>query len=307
VTPVGEHAVLTSAIDPDFRDNNRPALAQTFEQVGGSEPVTVVVNHLKSKGSDCNALGDPDLGDGAGNCNITRTLAATALAKWLATDPTGQGADGRELIIGDLNSYDKEDPIDALTGAGFTDQLFAFQGENAYSYVFDGQLGYLDYALAGSGLAEDVTGAEVWRINADEPSLIDYDMDFKQPAQDALFAPDPYRSSDHDPVVVGLDLTLPDTTPPTITATADPALLFPPNDKPRTVTIAVDAVDESGDVTVELISTTASGNKKAAIQTLTDTTFSVTAAVHSVYTITYQATDAAGNTSTATAVVRVGR
>jgi predicted extracellular nuclease len=303
VEPLGDEAVLDSSIDPDFADNNRPALAQTFEQVGGSESVTVVVNHLKSKGSAC--AGDPDLGDGAGNCNITRTKAAAALAKWLATDPTGQGA-GRELIIGDLNSYDKEDPIDALRTAGYTDLLLEFQGENAYSYVFDGQLGYLDYALAGTDLVEDVTGAQVWLINADEPSLIDYDMDFKQPAQDALWAPDPYRSSDHDPVVVGLELTPPDTTPPTITATADPALVFPPNGKPRAVTITVDAADESGDVTVELIETTATGNKKARITEISDTSFTVIAAVGSVYTFTYEATDAAGNTATATAEVRVG-
>lgn len=303
VTPIGDEAVLDSSIDPDFADNNRPALAQTFEQVGGSESVTVVVNHLKSKGSAC--AGDPDLGDGAGNCNITRTKAAAALATWLATDPTDQGA-GRELIIGDLNSYDKEDPIDALVAAGFTDLLFEFQGENAYSYVFDGQLGYLDYALAGTDLVEDVTGATVWRINADEPSLLDYDMDFKQPAQDALWAPDPYRSSDHDPVVVGLELTPPDTTPPTITATADPAWIFPPNGKPRTVTVTIDAADESGDVTVELIGTTATGNKKAGITEVSDTSFTVIAAVRSVYTFTYEATDAAGNTATATAEVRVG-
>ena len=73
------------------------------------------MNHLKSKGSDCNAVGDPDTGDGSGNCNVTRTQAAEALADWLAGDPTGQGA-GNELIIGDLNSYDKEDPIVALAG-----------------------------------------------------------------------------------------------------------------------------------------------------------------------------------------------
>ncbi len=305
VVPQGDFAILTSAIDPDFRDNNRPALAQTFAQVGGGEAVTVVVNHLKSKGSNCDALGDPDLGDGAGNCNVTRTLAANALARWLATDPTGQGA-GRELIIGDLNSYDKEDPIDALRAAGYTDLVFEFQGENAYSYVFDGQLGYLDYALAGTDLTEDVTGAEVWRINADETSLIDYDMTFKQPAQDALFAPDPFRSSDHDPVVVGLDLTPPDTTPPTITATADPSLIFPPNGKDRLVTITVDAADDSGEVSVELVSATAAGNKKAAVETITDTTFSVKAVVKATYTFTYEATDAAGNTTTATTVVRVG-
>ena len=144
-----------------------------------------MVNHLKSKGSDCNDVGDPDTGDGAGNCNLTRTAAAEALVDWLATDPTGSGDDD-VLLIGDLNSYDKEDPIDALLAGGYTDLVHAFQGEFAYSYVFDGQIGYLDHALASEGLADEVTGATVWHINADEPDILDYDMTFKQPAQDAL-------------------------------------------------------------------------------------------------------------------------
>ena len=80
---------------------------------------TVAVNHLKSKGSDCNAIGDPDTGDGAGNCNLTRKAAAEALVDWLATDPTGSG-DEDFLIIGDLNSYDKEDPIDAILAGADT-------------------------------------------------------------------------------------------------------------------------------------------------------------------------------------------
>lgn len=307
VQPQGAFATLTSAVDPRFLDINRPALAQTFAQVGGSEPVTVVVNHLKSKGSDCNALGDPDLGDGAGNCNITRTQAAIALAEWLAKDPTGQGA-GRELVIGDLNSYDKEDPIDALRAAGYTDLVHEFQGENAYSYVFDGQLGYLDYALAGTELAEDVTGAAHWLINADEPPILDYNVEFKSAGQIAeWFADDPYRSSDHDPVVVGLDLTLPDTTPPTLEVSADPAKLWPPNGKMRTVQIDVTAADDLGDVRVELVSATAGGHRNAAVQRIDDTTFRVVAANRAVYTFTYRATDAAGNATTETVRVSVTR
>jgi hypothetical protein len=85
--------------------------------------------------------------------------------------------------------------------------VFDFLGEDAYSYVFDGQIGYLDYQLANSTLVPQVTGTTVWHINADEPDLIDYDTSFKQPAQDAIYAPDAYRSSDHDPVIVGLALT----------------------------------------------------------------------------------------------------
>lgn len=206
VTPWGGYAVLTEFVDPRFLDDyNRPVLAQSFVDHSTGGIFTVAVNHLKSKGSDCNAIGDPDLGDGAGNCNLTRKAAAEALVDWLATDPTGSG-DTDALIIGDLNSYDKEDPIDVLLAGGYTDLVYKYEGEYAYSYVFDGQTGYLDHALANASLLGQVTGATAWHINADEADLIDYDMSFKLDAQDALWAPDPYRSSDHDPVIVGLNL-----------------------------------------------------------------------------------------------------
>jgi predicted extracellular nuclease len=205
VAPVGSHAILDSTVDPRFIDTkSRPVLAQTFEEIATGGRFTVAVNHLKSKGSDCNDVGDPDTGDGSGNCNGTRTLAAEALVDWLATDPTGSG-DPDSLIIGDLNSYDKEDPIDAIIAAGYTDLVAQYLGEHAYSFVFDGQVGYLDHALASASLAPQVTGVAEWHINADEPSLLDYDMSFKQPAQEALFEPNAYRSADHDPVIVGLD------------------------------------------------------------------------------------------------------
>ncbi len=204
VTPLGDYAILDSSVDPLFDTRNRPVLAQTFQEVSGTGIFTVAVNHLKSKGSDC-GVADPDEGDGAGNCNLTRKAAAEALVRWLALDPTGSG-DEDFLIIGDLNSHQKEDPIDALLAGGYTDLLAQYVGESAYTYRFDGQLGYLDYALAGSGLLDQVTGATVWHINADEPDLLDYDMTYKATAQDALYEPNAYRASDHDAILVGLDL-----------------------------------------------------------------------------------------------------
>ena len=102
----------TSAVDPRFIDTkSRPSLAQTFEVNATGARFTVVVNHFKSKGSDCLDVGDPDLGDGQGNCSQTRRAAAEALVDWLATDPTGSG-DPDFIIMGDLNSYAQEDTID---------------------------------------------------------------------------------------------------------------------------------------------------------------------------------------------------
>ena len=213
VTPVGAHQTLDSTDDPRFIDTkSRPALAQTFEVNDTGARFTVVVNHLKSKGSDCNDVGDPDLLDGQGNCSQTRLKAAQALVDWLATDPTGSG-DPDVLIMGDLNSYAKEQAIDAIllgaddtaaTDDDFSNLIAAYQGQFAYSYTFDGQAGYLDHALANASILAQVQGAADWHINSDEPDILDYDTSFKPPAQEALYEPNQYRTSDHDPVIVGL-------------------------------------------------------------------------------------------------------
>ncbi|MCB8939609.1 MAG: ExeM/NucH family extracellular endonuclease [Ardenticatenaceae bacterium] len=227
VTPSGAAQILDSSDDPLFLDTkNRPALAQTFSQNGTGEKFTIVVNHFKSKGSACTDVSDPDTGDGQGNCNITRTNAATALVNWLATDPTGSN-DSDFLIVGDLNSYAMEDPIAAITGAGYTDLGNSLP--NAYSYVFEGQAGTLDYALASPSLTAQVNSVTEWHINSDEPRALDYNEEFKTANQISLYYnADPYRSSDHDPVVVGLNLggTSPTPTntpiPPTATNTPLP-------------------------------------------------------------------------------------
>jgi predicted extracellular nuclease len=182
----------------------RPPLAQTFRQIkdkGSSQPFTVVINHFKSKSSSCAAIGDPNLGDGQGDCNLTRVAQSEALLDFIdVLDDTSSGV----LVMGDLNSYAREDPISTLTAGGLTELVQRYLGAEAYSYVFDGQLGYLDTAFATRSMLNRVRGLTIFHINADEPDILDYDMTFKLPPQDALYEPLPYRVSDHDPVIVGL-------------------------------------------------------------------------------------------------------
>jgi predicted extracellular nuclease len=224
VNPVGDFAILDSIVDTRFNDQkNRPVLAQTFEEIATSGMFTVVVNHLKSKGSSCDDVSDPDTEDGQGNCNVTRTLAAAAMVDWLATDPTGSG-DPDFLIIGDLNAYRNEDPIDAIeagaddasgTSDDYTDLLNTFIGPFAYTYLFDGQLGYLAHALANASLFGQVTGVTEWHINADEIPVFDYNDDIQDSGEASferestalpIYENNSFRSSDHDPVIVGLNL-----------------------------------------------------------------------------------------------------
>ena len=106
-----------------------------------------------------------------------------------------------------MNSYTFEDPITSFTSDGFTNLARQFGGLDAYSYVFDGESGYLDHALASASLAAQATGATHWHINADEPIALDYNVEFKTANQvNTFYDPGPYRSSDHDPVVIGLTL-----------------------------------------------------------------------------------------------------
>ncbi|MGK7957180.1 MAG: type I secretion C-terminal target domain-containing protein, partial [Crocosphaera sp.] len=133
--------------------------------------------------------------------------ASQALNAWLNSDPTGSGDDDF-LIVGDLNAYAQEDPITFLESAGYTDLIEQFVGNDAYSFVFDGQFGYLDYGLANQSLLSQVTGTTEWRINADEPDALDYNLDFGR--DPSLFnGQDPFRNSDHDPIIIGLDLATP--------------------------------------------------------------------------------------------------
>lgn len=192
--------------------NNRPPLAQTFA-AGNSERFTVVVNHLKSKGScpapgDADYAGNQDSGDGQGCWNALRVQQASQLRNFVAQRQAASRSDD-VVLIGDFNAYAQEDPIHQLTSSGFVDQSGRFESFG-YSYVFDGAAGRLDHAISTASLSSKVTGVTHWHVNADESPAQDYNLEFKQPAC-ATCASDPYtvspyRSSDHDPVVLGLNL-----------------------------------------------------------------------------------------------------
>ena len=176
---------------------------------------------------------------------------------WLATDPTNSG-DPDFLVVGDLNSYRMEDPIDALKTGGYTDLLDALIGPDAYTYLFDGQLGYLDYAMSNSNLSGQVTGVTTWNINADENPLFDYNDEIQDPGEasferesdaEVIFENNAYRASDHDPVIVGLDLN-----GPPVCSAAVPSLeqLWPANHKFVSVSILGVTDPDSDPVTISI-------------------------------------------------------
>jgi len=196
-------ALQSGSFDQGSNRIQRPALAVSFERldagVATGEQLTTVVTHLKSKGSSAGGSGDADAGDGQGLSNGSRTRAAAELADWLASSPTGLN-DPDVLILGDLNSYLKEDPITTLAARGYQ----SLYGPDSYSYQFNGQWGSLDHMLASASLAAQLGSARKWAINSDEAVVLDYNTEFKSASQiNSFYNADPFRSSDHDPLLAG--------------------------------------------------------------------------------------------------------
>ncbi len=178
--------------------HHRPPLAAFFRSVGGGPAFGVVTAHFKSK-TGCPSRGDVDRGQGC--WNQRRVEQAQAMNGFLDRLAAAEGHE-RLLLMGDLNAYGAEDPIRTLTGAGLVDLMAArLPPHRRYSYVFRGESGYLDHALASPELAAAVAEVRPWPINADEPPFLGYDMPDNAAA---FFRPDPFRSSDHDPIAVDL-------------------------------------------------------------------------------------------------------
>lgn len=183
-----------------FDNGSRVPLAQAFVALRRGRPAgpafTVAANHFKSKGCGPQAQGaDRDTGDGAACWNALRTESARRLDAWLKTDPTHSGSD-LAVILGDLNAYAEEEPVRTLKDAGWRDAFAVAKVARPYSYVYRGELGRLDHALLSPSLAARLRGAVEWHSNADEPLSAGYRGG----------AGGPWRSSDHDPLLLAFRL-----------------------------------------------------------------------------------------------------
>jgi hypothetical protein len=108
---------------PPYGDsiNNRAPLAQTFK-ASNSARFSVIVNHLRAK-SGCGSGANADLGDGQGCQNGTRVLQATRLANVFLQQVIAASGDPDVLVIGDMNAYGAEDPINVLQQAGLVNEI----------------------------------------------------------------------------------------------------------------------------------------------------------------------------------------
>ena len=242
VDRVGQSRALGSLSDAgEAFDNAREPLGQVFKADAGGDPFLFVVNHFKSKGSAGPNPGDGEANDGQSLSNGSRKLQAAALRDWVAGLRTETGV--KSVVLGgDFNSYAMEDPLRILYDAGFTNVEQKF-GNGEYSYSFSGLSGSLDHILVNDSALKRSTGTDIWNINGGESLALEYSR-YNYHGTD-FHAAGPFRSSDHDPVILGLLNTAP-ATPATVTGTAA-AMVYGTT---GTVSVKVVPATATGTVTV---------------------------------------------------------
>ena len=211
IAPVGDSVIYD---DPAYTGLARQPLAQEFKPITDAnhegKNFVVIANHFKSKGSapknlsGAEAAANTDNGDGQGNSNGVRVKQARALATF------AQRFNGTPtLLVGDFNAYTKEDPLKVLTDAGWAHE----SGHGDSSYVYGGRSGSMDHVFANSAAHPLITEVKSWAVNAQESIAFEYSR-ANYNAYLAFEADNPYRASDHNPEIIGLNLITPITQPP---------------------------------------------------------------------------------------------
>ncbi len=211
ITPVGDSVIYD---DPAYTGLARQPLAQEFKPITDAnhegKNFVVIANHFKSNGSapknlsGAEAAANTDNGDGQGNSNGVRVKQARALATF------AQRFNGTPtLLVGDFNAYTMEDPLKVLTDAGWAHE----SGHGDSSYVYGGRSGSMDHVFANSAAHPLITEVKLWAVNAQESIAFEYSR-ANYNAYLAFEADNPYRASDHNPEIIGLNLITPIAQPP---------------------------------------------------------------------------------------------
>jgi predicted extracellular nuclease len=203
VSPVGTAMIGSDTVF------NRPPLAQTFSVTSSGINFNYIINHFKSKGCSGSSGADADLLDGQACYNQRRKFQAGALMNFISTTVIPTSGTQRILSMGDYNAYYQEDPLDSFRAGGYT----VLGADTSYSYLFSGLVGSLDNAIVNDSMRSKVTGIAKWNINSAEPVFLDYNDAIDDGGNDfvnqwaSTYTATPFKSSDHDPVIVGLNLT----------------------------------------------------------------------------------------------------
>ncbi len=170
-------------IDPAneaFNSSRKPLAAQFEFQ---DEDVIVIANHWNSKTGDTplfGAIQPPQYGS-----EVQRKKIANIVYNFVG-DIKSKNPDANIVSLGDFNDYQFADALKIHEGQLMTNMINKVDASDRYTYVFQGNSQVLDHILVSNNLAEK-TDVDILHINADFTDMAG-------------------RASDHDPVMVQIDV-----------------------------------------------------------------------------------------------------
>ena len=196
VSPVGDVMPLTDPADQAVNPDNpffgsRISLAANFEFNG--ETVTVVNNHLSSKGGSAPIFGveqpfEARQEEVEVNGSLDeRQVQATAVNAFVSSI-LANNINARIVVLGDMNEFEFISPLSEILSQNLTNTTDMLDPDERYSFIFQGNSQQLDHILLSDAL---VAGAEF--------DIVHVNAEFAEVAE---------RASDHDPLLVGLSIAV---------------------------------------------------------------------------------------------------
>jgi Ca2+-binding RTX toxin-like protein len=180
--------------NPDAFEGSRVPLLGAFEFNG--EEVTIINNHLSSRFGSTPIYGGPQPFVQAGEDEREQQALANnqVVDAILALDPSAN-----VIVAGDLNTFEFTDELtEDLPGVGgeqvLENLITKVDGDDAYSFIFDGNSQALDHIFATDGLA-DTAVVDYVHVN------VDFNRD-----DNGLQFPGAVTGSDHEPIVASFFL-----------------------------------------------------------------------------------------------------
>jgi hypothetical protein len=256
--------------NPAFNSSRKP-LAGEFTFNG--HRLFLIANHFNSKGGDDPLFGrfqPPVLASEAQRIQQAEAVRGF-VQSILAVD-----ASAKVVVLGDLNDFEFSTPLGILKSAPLNDLVETLAPEERYTYVFEGNSQVLDHVLVSNSL---MPGVEYDVVHTNSEFVV--------------------QASDHEPEVARLFLPPADRTPPTTAASATPA----PNANGwnnTPVTVVLSASDEgSGVLSISYSTSTVSPTGTSlGGGSVGGAAASFVVSAQGTTTVTYRATDNAGNVET---------
>ena len=180
-TEEGNLSLNAGFIDPTKFHNTRKPLAAEFEFQ--DERVVIIGAHLNSKGGDGSLWGPtqpPVLG------SVPERLGLAQAINDFIDEGLAKNPDLNIVVAGDMNDFEFTPALETLKGGVLTNMVDKVPVEDRFSYFFQGNNQVLDHILVSNNLVS-ATVADMIHINAN-------------------FTEAQGRASDHDPVMVQIDL-----------------------------------------------------------------------------------------------------